>query len=47
MSDRPSGSQPEHNIYTVLVILATLITGSAVLFLAIRSHTFFGSLSPF
>jgi|CXWL01.1.fsa_nt_gi hypothetical protein len=47
MSDRPAGSQPEHNIYTVLVILATLITGGATVFLAIRSQTYFGTWYPF
>ena len=47
MSDRPDGSQPDHNIYTVLLILATLITGGATLFLAIRSQTLFGSWYPF
>lgn len=47
MSDRPAGSQPDHNIYTVLVILATLITGGAVIFLAIRSQALFGSWNPF
>ncbi len=47
MSDRPVGGRPEHDVYTVLVILATLITGGAVLFLALRSQLFFGSWYPF
>ncbi len=47
MSDRPAGAEPEHNIYTVLLILATLIAGATVIFLAVRSHALFGSWSPF
>lgn len=47
MSDRPSLAQPEHNIYTVLVVLATLITGGGVVYLAIRTHALFGTWSPF
>lgn len=47
MSDRPAGGRPDHNVYTVLVILATLITGGATVFLALRSQALFGSWSPF
>lgn len=47
MSERPAGAQPEHNIYTALVILATLITGGAVIYLAVRTHALFGTWSPF
>ena len=47
MSERPAGAQPEHNIYTVLVVLATLITGGGVIFLAMRMHALFGTWSPF
>lgn len=46
MSDRPIG-QPEHNIYTVLVVLATLITGGAIVFMALRSIDLFGTWWPF
>lgn len=46
MSERPAGV-PEHNIYTVMVALATLITGGAVVFLAIRSSELFGTWIPF
>jgi hypothetical protein len=47
MSDRPAGGRPDHNVYTVLVVLATLITGGAVIFLALRSQELFGSWRPF
>lgn len=46
MSDRPIG-QPEHNVYTVLVVLATLITGGAIVYLAMRSSAMFGTWWPF
>jgi hypothetical protein len=46
MSERPAGA-PEHNIYTVMVVLATMITGGAVVFLAMRSAELFGSWMPF
>jgi hypothetical protein len=46
MSDRPIG-QPEHNVYTVLVVLATLITGGATVFLFLRSIELFGTWWPF
>ena len=37
MSDSPAG-QPESNVYTVLVIVATILIASATVFLAVRSE---------
>ena len=47
MSERPTDSQPDNDIYTVLVILATVIVAGAVVFLVMRSQTLFGSWNPF
>ncbi len=47
MSDRPAADQPDHNIYTVLVILATVLVAGATIFLVIRSQQLFGSWNPF
>lgn len=47
MSERPAGSQPENDIYTVLVILATVLVASATFYLAVRSQQLFGSWNPF
>ena len=46
MSDSPAG-QPESNVYTVLVIVATILIASATVFLAVRSEQLFGSWNPF
>ena len=46
MSDRPIG-RPDHDVYTVLVGLATLIVTGTVFFLAMRSQELFGSWRPF
>ncbi len=47
MSDAPVGPKPENNIYTVLLILATILTAGATIFLAIQSQQLFGSWNPF
>ncbi len=47
MSEGPAGDQPENNIYTVLVILATILVAAATVFLAVRSQQLFGHWSPF
>jgi hypothetical protein len=47
MSERPTGGQPDNNIYTVLVILATVLTAGATIFLVMRSQQLFGSWNPF
>ena len=46
MSDRP-GSQPENDIYTVLLMLATVLVAGATIFLAMRSQQLFGTWNPF
>ena len=45
MSDRP-GSKPSSDIYTILLILATVLVGGATLFLAMRSIALFGTWNP-
>ena len=47
MSERPAGDQPQNNVYTVLVILATILVAAATVFLLIRSQQLFGHWSPF
>lgn len=47
MSERSAGGQPENNVYTVLLIVATILVGAATAFLAIRSQQLFGSWNPF
>lgn len=47
MSDRPGASGPENDIYTVLIVTATLLAIVATVFLAVRSQQLFGSWNPF
>ena len=47
MSEDPSGGNPDHNVYTVLVILATIVVASATVYLGVRTHQLFGSWNPF
>ncbi len=47
MSERPAEGQPENNVYTVLLILATALVAGATVFLALRSLQLFGSWNPF
>ncbi len=47
MSEGPAEGQPENNVYTVLVILATVLVAAATVYLAVRSQHLFGSWSPF
>jgi len=48
MTERPAeGGQPESNVYTVLLIVATVIVAGATLFLVVRSQQLFGSWNPF
>ena len=46
VSDQPSQT-PENDVYTVLVILATVLVAGATVFLAVRSQQLFGSWNPF
>jgi len=45
MSDKPAA--PDSDVYTVLVVLATLLVAGATVFLAMRSQELFGSWNPF
>jgi hypothetical protein len=47
MSEGPVSNQPANNIYTVLVILATVFVAASTVFLAVRSQQLFGSWNPF
>ncbi len=46
MSDRPTGSAP-NDVYTILLILATVLMAGATIYLAVRSQQLFGSWNPF
>lgn len=48
MSDRPSsGIRHSSDIYTVLLILATLLLVGSTIYLMVRSNALFGSWLPF
>ncbi|MFQ5414771.1 MAG: hypothetical protein ACE5E6_09970 [Phycisphaerae bacterium] len=47
MAERPAGARPESDIYTVLVIAATLIVAAATVVLCVRSQTLFDAWHPF
>ena len=48
MSERPAaGDQPENNIYTMLLIVASAFVIAATVYMAIRSSQLFGSWNPF
>ena len=47
MSEGPASGRPQNNIYTVLLILATIVVAGATIYLAIRSQQLFGSWNPF
>jgi hypothetical protein len=47
MSEGPPGGKPENDVYTILLILATVMLGGATIFLAIRSQQLFGTWNPF
>ena len=47
MSDRPSGLQPDNDVFTVLLVLATVVVAGATVYLAVRSQQLFGSWNPF
>ena len=47
MSDKPADRKPENNVYTILVIVATVLVAGATIYLAIRSQQLFGSWNPF
>lgn len=47
MSERPADGKPDHNVYTVLVLLATIVVAGATIYLAMRSQQLFGTMNPF
>ncbi|MEK6675521.1 MAG: hypothetical protein AABZ47_07695 [Planctomycetota bacterium] len=47
MSDSPVGAQPEHDVYTILVMLATVAVVAATVYLGVRSQQLFGTWNPF
>ncbi len=47
MAERPAGAQPEHNVYTVLLMIASLLVVGATVYLAVRSQQLFGAWNPF
>lgn len=47
MSDRPAAGKPESNVYTVLLLIATILVAGATVFLAVKSQHLFGSWNPF
>ena len=47
MSEGPAGTKPDNDVYTVLLILATILVAGATIYLAIRSQQLFGDWNPF
>ena len=47
MSESPVGQKPDNDIYTVLLIVATILVLAATIFMGIRSDELFGSWNPF
>ncbi len=48
MSDRPeSKTQPANDIYTILLIVATILIAGATVYLGMRSIQLFGIWNPF
>ncbi|MCH7995176.1 MAG: hypothetical protein IIB57_12140 [Planctomycetes bacterium] len=47
MSEGPAGMAPDSDVYTVLLIVATIVVGTATVFLCVRSQELFGSWNPF
>lgn len=46
MSEGPA-SRPDSDVYSVLLIIATLFVAAATIFLCVRSSQLFGSANPF
>jgi hypothetical protein len=46
MSDRPT-SRPDHNVYTILLIIATVLVAGATVYLTVESAQLFGTWNPF
>jgi len=46
MSDRPT-TTPDSDVYTVLLIIASIVTIAGTVYLCVRSQELFGNWSPF
>ncbi len=47
MSEGSVEASPENNIYTLLLLIATVYVGTGTVFLAVKSQELFGSWNPF
>lgn len=48
MSDRPENKvQPANDVYTILLIVATILIAGATAYLIMRSNQLFGIWNPF
>jgi len=47
MSERPDVDRPPSDVYTILLILSTILLAGSTIFLAMRSNQLFGSFNPF
>ena len=47
MGERPAGAQPENNVYTILLMIASLLVVGATVYLAVRCQQLFGTWNPF
>lgn len=47
MSEGPAGYRAGNDVYTVLLILATVLVVGATIYLSIRGYQLFGSWNPF
>lgn len=47
MGERPAEAKPRNDVYTVLLVTATILVAAATVYLAVRSQQLFGSWNPF
>lgn len=47
MAERPAGAQPESNVYTILLMIASLLVVGATVYLAVRCQQLFDTWNPF
>jgi len=47
MAEIPGAGRAESNVYTILLIIATVVMIGATIYLAIRHQHLFGTLNPF
>lgn len=47
MSDRPTSHQPGNDVYTILLMVATVMLIGSTIYLAMRSQELFGIWDPF